>query len=556
MSINPNIEVVSPDAHPTQRDETKNIPQHQVIGPIHFCFIVHGHKGRPGDLSYLHQTVRDTARDHHKFDVVDCSGQCVVGATLAANSDGAGEDVTSHSEHDSSPKKIRRRSKRDKLTLKERLQRRKSSKKVDGSEDATQFNVDSESSKDKEVSSHEKSTFIVHNASCNEGKTHDGVIKGGERLVNEMLEVIRHEIETKKQTINNDNQVLESDTIDVTISVVGNSLGGLYGRYAIARLAEIAEESTKNSIVSDVNDTTPNDETDYYTLVDRDMNIRIHFNVFCSTASPHLGCAGHTYFPIPRAAEMGIAHGLGETGRDLFRLNDLLHTMATSPRFLRPLARFRRRIAYANAFGTDFVVPGTTAAFLDKDSESLHYFNEYVEELGDQVLVDSIRKGIDKAETGCPASERGLVVATFHTPRVSVGELKQPSSKRANDLSVMATSLDSLGWKKVFIDIRKEIPLGVSLPALPIRSASEPTLSCPIQQLKTTSRVVESRHLASAIASNPSKSTILSLPVGHNTICAYSRGPVSTAMNTGGRFVMDSLAIELTNEISLWNDLN
>ena len=65
--------------------------------------------------------------------------------------------------------------------------------------------------------------IVVHNVICNEGKTQDGVAMGGERLVKEMLSVIRS----------------GAGTAVVTVSIVGNSLGGVYARYAIARLAEL-----------------------------------------------------------------------------------------------------------------------------------------------------------------------------------------------------------------------------------------------------------------------------------------------------------------------------
>lgn len=130
-------------------------------------------------------------------------------------------------------------------------------------------------------------------------------------------------------------------------------------------------------------------------------------------------------------------------------------------------------------------------------------------------------------------------------------------NRKTNDMEVMSSSLDSLGWKKVFIDIRKEIPLGLNLPTLlpTARSKSEPNHSCPIQKLKP-SRVVESRVLASAVSQSQSSMDRISLPLGHNALCAFSRGAVSTMINSGGRHVMDSLAIDLTNEISLWNGLN
>jgi hypothetical protein len=143
----------------------------------------------------------------------------------------------------------------------------------------------------------------------------------------------------------------------------------------------------------------------------------------------------------------------------------------------------------------------------------------------------------------CRASELGLLVATFHTRRLSLEDVIKPGIP-ANDLTIMASTLDSLGWKKVFVDMRKEIPLALSIPT---PSSAQ---SFPVQQLKSQ-QAVESRQLVKAVSGNPSKSTI-SLPLGHNAICAMSRGKVTSAMNDGGRPVMDSLAIEMMNDISSW----
>lgn len=202
-----------------------------------------------------------------------------------------------------------------------------------------------------------------------------------------------------------------------------------------------------------------------------------------------------------------------------FRLNDLIHSMATSPHFLKPLASFKRRIAYANAYGTDVPVPGSTAAFLDKDSNYPHYFRAPVE-----------RDARDSKSDKCPASERGLIAATLYT-----------MPQMVDDLSAMSSCLDSLGWDKVFVDIRKEIP---SLPLLKSGNAD-----CPLSQLKSSSSEVRSCDLEKAISSISSHR----LPLGHNAICAFSRGKISSIVNSGGRPVMDSLAIDLTDTISSWN---
>jgi hypothetical protein len=525
------------------------------IGPIHFCFIVHGHKGHANDLWYLHQTVRDKAIEHDAFHHVESSEKCTVGANLDAKSkQHPTDDVESN----------QRREKRDRLSLPQKIKAKlphKRSKdsddnisneqsqnfdiksKIDASDSSSNYAA-SELSADESKKLAAACSFIVHSPVCNEDKTDDGVANGGNRLANEILEVIRYEVEKKTRLVG-----AGEEPVDVTISLIGNSLGGLYTRYAVARLAEISQEPAGDNNDGD----TAQEPKEYYIFADGRTFIRLHFNVFCTTASPHLGCADHTYFPIPRVAEKGIAYGMGETGRDLFRVSSLLHEMATEPRFLEPLARFRKRIAYANAFGTDFVVPTQTAAFLDEDSRSLHYVDEYFEEDIKRVDVDEINQDIDAANTieesakkKCPAKELGLVIATFHTKRGSFEHATNVDCA-TKDLTIMSSTLDALGWKKVFVDIRKEMPLAVSIP---IGSNAEPARNCPIQKLKSA-KVVESRDLAKAVSGNPSRA-LISLPLGHNAIVAMSRGAVTLAMNGGGTPVVDSLAMHLTEDISSW----
>ncbi|KAL9181071.1 hypothetical protein ACHAXT_009876 [Thalassiosira profunda] len=461
---------------------------------MHFCFIAHGHQGRPGDLSYLHRAVKATAANAGRFDVRS-SETCVVGK-MDRKIESAGDDA-----QDGRRSWRRRRSKRDRLP------------------------PSTEAKEETEIDA--KDTLVVHNAACNEGRTGDGIANGGERLADEMLAVIRGEVRRKMQRSGAER---ERTPVDVSISIVGNSLGGLYGRYAVAHLAEIILDG---------------DESDTHYLLDG--HIRIHFNVFCSTASPHLGCASHTYVPIPRAAEIGVAKAMGATGHDLFRLNDVVEEMATTPRFLAPLAAFRRRIAYANAYNTDFPVPGSTAAFLDGESEYPHHFDERLAERenaqkivehGETVGTES--KDAPRNERGCPAFfEKGLIVATLHAPRSSPEE-NTGTKDGANEMTRMSASLDSLGWKKVFVNMSSEVP-NVSLPSL---SGS----SCPLGRLQSAGKSVSSRDLEKAVSTTSARG--LSLPLGHNAICAFSRSSVSTAINSGGRPVMDSLAIELIREIS------
>jgi hypothetical protein len=176
--------------------------------------------------------------------------------------------------------------------------------------------------------------------------------------------------------------------------------------------------------------------------------------------------------------------------------------MATSPRFLTPLASFSRRIAYANLYRTDFPVPCSTALFLDVESDYPHCF------------VDRTK------ENDSP------IVATLRT-----APLQQKKEKMDDRLT---SSLDSLGWTKVLVDLRDEITT-ISLPIKSWRTG------CPISTMESLSSEVTSSDLA--MATSTFNNYRLSLPSGHNAICAIID-------NSAGRAVMDCLAIDLIKEIS------
>jgi hypothetical protein len=378
-----------------------------------------------------------------------------------------------------------------------------------------------------------KHDMVVHNVICNEGKTKDGVKNGGDRLVAEMRKVIEAEMAKRYP----EEPELRDGIRNITVSILGNSLGGIYGRYAVAKLV------TRHCVKE-------NKEEHACWILDE--KYRLHLNIFCTTATPHLGVSRFTYLPIPRTAEIGVAHAMGDTGRDLFRLNDLLHKMATCPTFLQPLANFRKRIAYANAYGTDFPVHAATAAFLSENSSYPHHF------------LDDIHVDHD-----------GLFIATMHTPpthnkskdtaqRSNAVDVKSEKKTKEEDtdytfedeLHHMSESLDSIGWKKVFIDIRKEIPT-LELPK-PLRKVlrykSDSALvvnskNC-INYLREQ-RIVKSKDIASALGdSNDSR---LLIPLGHNMIMAFSRSKLSAFMHKGGRPVVDTVAKDLVEDIFKWN---
>lgn len=71
------------------------------------------------------------------------------------------------------------------------------------------------------------SNVLVHLAACNEGKTRDGVAAGGKRLAHEVRKLV-HEHKSLQSLV-----------------LVGNSLGGLYVRYAASEL--LNEDGACNS---------------------------------------------------------------------------------------------------------------------------------------------------------------------------------------------------------------------------------------------------------------------------------------------------------------------
>lgn len=330
--IAPAVSHLTPDL-PIEAENMHNIEElsrdldQSQIGPIHFCFIVHGHKGHAQDLWFLHQSIRDKANEHQAFSHVGSSENCSVGANF-----NSAEKNQMTVDKETLPQKLK--SKLPGKILKGNSlsdPQLKDSTTDSGLRDSGSLRnlAPSNESPENSIVLAKGTSFLVCNPKCNEGTTDDGVEKGGIRLADEITETIFHEVDKKRCLLGENGSSIESP-VDVTISLIGNSLGGLYTRYAIARLAEMSET---------INGEGEKATKDFYLIANGKTLIRLHFNVFYTTATPHLGCADHTYIPIPRIFEKGMGHALGETGRDLFRLNGLLLEMATSPRFTEPLSR-------------------------------------------------------------------------------------------------------------------------------------------------------------------------------------------------------------------------
>jgi len=350
---------------------------------------------------------------------------------------------------------------------------------------------------------------LIYKPMSNHGKTNDGIAMGGKRIAEEILEYIR---ETSK---NDNGEVIK------TISFVGNSLGGLYSRFAITEL--------------EARTTSPTN---------------LHFNVFYTTATPHLGVSSHTYIPLPRVIERWlVAPFMGETGKNLFRTltdDDIIHQMSLSSKYLTPLSHFKSRVAYANSFGSDFQVPTPTAAFLHVDSKTPHY------------VIDESKKNNE-------------ILLSVHTDKTYDESVDHPK-KCIDELLQMSRSLDSLGWRKVFVDVRHLSPIShVPIPfsrrdskgtfedslsqrKLSVRSSSSSSVSDfdnsddEIKDYETAKVMFTSHELAELLSSGDS----ISLPVGHTVMIANSKSDFYKKVNAGGKIVMDAFADDFVHELLRW----
>ena len=114
------------------------------------------------------------------------------------------------------------------------------------------------------------SDVLVHQSASNEGRTRDGVAAGGSRLASEIRQVIAMEPSLR------------------SLVLVGNSLGGLYVRYAAAELLEADSRMAG---------------------LDADALVTI--------GCPHLGVRRHTFIPLPTPVQAAGSIVAGRTAEDL-----------------------------------------------------------------------------------------------------------------------------------------------------------------------------------------------------------------------------------------------
>jgi len=582
-------EIVKDDHHNVMDD----LHQHDNDAMIHFCFLVHGYHGKPNNLSYLQSVMVKTA---------------LKTPSSRRYSRGAAGDTDTNTNTDTDAD--------TNLTKDCVANHPLNNDDLDCNSVATSMHrsprlsdVDNKAEHEFTWMKQEQQQLVIHKCKCNLNRTGDGVKQGGERLYKELLDVIRCFVKDQSQrkisggvgggdnTRESTEEEKEGDdskesistpTTCVTISMVGNSLGGLYSRYALVKISGLAKEQCAN----ENNDETNQQSDDNGSILIDGGEIRIYFNVFCTTATPHLGVSGHTWLPIPRKIETKLSRVMDDTGRDIFRLNELIKTMCTCPTYLELLALFEKRIAYANAYYTDFAVPTQTAAFLNENSTYPHHILDIAPSVEDITMNSS--------DGEADATKNDLIVATFNTPRLERKKKTSTTLKTSciieksalrdkydgdkshtDELLEMSTGLDELGWQKVFVDIRSTLPY-VPIPcigkkrgtsrlsyALKLDSSQSeemnycleeeeneeldelPSITSPTLSSKNQRNTLQSRDVAKVFSSPDNN--VLSFPMGHNMMVADSKNKMSTFIYKGGRPLMDKLGKDLVNEILSWN---
>jgi len=519
----------------------------------HYIFLSHGFKGSPKEMGYIEESLTH-----------------IITKMIKKSSSSPSSSPTGHVTEDNDNKKS-------------------------NSDDSVKHSMSGSIDQNK----YSNCRIRIHSAEDNHGKTHDGIANGGARLAKEMKEFIQNDILSLQNKNKCPHHLEENCTVNskgnnaepeqqqtehhVSLSLIGFSLGGLYARYAISCLPEhIYVENNK---------------------------ITIHSNIFVSAASPHIGCASNTFMKIPRRLEKTVATMFGGTGDDLFQMkkkkkkkgrkfssktssllssssssssvssassssikrqenkkedlqvDGLIFDMATNyDRFLKPLSKFKKRIAYANAFRTDFLVPTTTAGFLSKRSEYPHIIQQLP---------------IDHQEE---KNEASFLVTTAETePNHQLLKAEVPSYKSKSDKHlIMSNRLDALGWSKVFIDTRSMNPI----PSVPkfTRSQRDEWFNFVQEQHKEKISFAKDSHENDTISSQTghsidinsltksslsgssnavivqskdlnkfmTKSDRISLPLGHSLMIASQK---AGKFYSGGKPIMDSLANNVVNEM-------
>lgn len=275
--------------------------------------------------------------------------------------------------------------------------------------------------------------FYVQTCVCNTGRTNDGIQAGGDRVATEVRRfLLRVEEQHQWHVAGGD---AYKQLKEITISLIGYSLGGLYARYALPQILQPLQEGEHDESSASVKAPI---------LIPK---------VFCTIATPHLGSNGHTYVPIPQPVRL-VFGWLSRTVRDLFQQTSLLHRTVSDSTFVEPLLRFERRIAYANAMKNDIMVPTSTAAFITPSSPLEHFV------VDDRDCKGNINdNGIDGSNS---IHNNPFVVLVVETPAEHGLLREQLERDQQSDWSPLskrwdhARRLDAMGWSKVFVDFSNQ----------------------------------------------------------------------------------------------------
>jgi len=440
----------------------------------------------------------------------------------------------------------------------------------------------------------ENSKLIVYSATCNEKNSSDGIEAGGHRLVKEINDVLSRlandivdeHLYEKCSSISADSKLKSTR---IALSIIGYSMGGLYGRFAIRYI-------------------------DWRVLVSigsTNVNVIVVPHIFATIATPHLGMKGMSYFKVPGYFESLAGVIFGRSGNDVFRrtisnsarsrkstnvrnwrrknhflnidqkdenedqykYNDIIERLSFDPSFIGPLARFSRRIAYANAFSTDIAVPTATAAFLFDDDGDESASSEFSD--------TSNRSNLDDCASQPPVVARRsshLFVSEFHGKAEAIKYTNHQDKenqiqnsfvrfdtvatrnrsdfkiavKNPPSVSDMARNLDSLGWSKVFIDARPHIPSIWKRPSVSRRHSFKDVLKneiCAFEDLNQdnapwySSGVLKRRLSGNGFDGN-------TLPFGHSFIVASTKDRMRKRLYKSARPIVDrAIAREVVNEM-------
>ncbi|KAL7559146.1 hypothetical protein ACA910_010225 [Epithemia clementina (nom. ined.)] len=453
---------------------------------------------------------------------------------------------------------------------------------------------------------------VVHSATSNHDRTFDGIAAGGTRLADEVNQLLEHYLKAQEKDTkttgshdNNHNKNNNNKTTTVSLSFVGNSLGGLYARYALSKIpyilpqpSPLAESFANPSQEVPANTTTneqpqpppPQGATPSIENVDATVTSttttvgdaavsqptpRVRPAVFCTTATPHLGVSQHTYIPLPRVAESVIAHLMQPTGRDLFRFTSTIQDLTLLDRFVQPLLAFEKRIAHANAYQTDFQVPTATAAFVNRQSQSLHTIvpsatstttttssnNNNNEQSASTTTKTSFGfssngETQDKDEYGADKFWQ-LTVDTVQQmdPCQCLASSKDSSSSTTESTATMinatemAERLDAMGWRKTFWDVRSTLP-SIPLPFPFPQQAVHATTATDDDNAQTTKTQQRSFYTSSELYQlYTSSDRIVLVPLGHTMLVANSKSSLNSWLHARGRPIMDWVARDLLHHI-------